>query len=148
MGRWLTEHGQDVRVLHSISGNVTECQPCKISRTAKSRSFRPPTWPHGVWTSRTSCVINYDVPQHSEDHAHRITGPEELERKGKPLPFASQRNCLWFNRSRHHWATHCRIVDDFSYRDSPAEMVPTGAAVSKNETAVSANKFLSFARRR
>ena len=29
--------------------------------------------------------------------------------RGSLLPFASQRNCLWFNRSKNYWATPCRV---------------------------------------
>ena len=63
----------------------------------------------GLDISNVTHVINYDVPQHSEDYVHRIGRTGRARTEGKPLPFASQRNCLWFNRSKNYWATPCRV---------------------------------------
>jgi ATP-dependent RNA helicase RhlE len=134
ISRWLTEHGETVRVLHS---DLKQRDRSKALEEFKGGDVKilcaTDVASRGLDISNVTHVINYDVPQHSEDYVHRIgrTGrartegeaftlckPEELslvdsieKLLGNPLP----RN----------------FVDEFNYRDEPSSLAPASPQVSK-----------------
>jgi len=134
ISQWLTEHGQDVRVLHSDLKQRDRMSALQDFKDGKVKILSATdVASRGLDISNVTHVINYDVPQHSEDYIHRIgrTGrartegeaftlckPEELplvdsveKLLGKPLPR--------------------KFVDDFAYRDSPEDLMPKVAVMSK-----------------
>ena len=150
ISRWLSEHGQDVRVLHSDlkqrdrqaalqdfkDGNV------KILSATDVAS-------RGLDISNVTHVINYDVPQHSEDYVHRIgrTGRARTEGeaftlcKPEELPLVQSIEKLLGSQLPR------KFVDDFAYRDSPVELTETTTVVSKKRNR-GFGKQVSFGSRR
>ena len=94
-------------------------------------------------------VVNYELPNVPEDYVHRIgrTGRARTEGeaftlcKPEELPLVQSIEKLLGNPLPR------KFVDDFSYRDSPSEMVPTGAEVSKKRNR-GFGKQVSFGSRR
>jgi len=150
ISRWLTEHGQDVRVLHSDLKQRDRMSALQDFKDGKVKILSATdVASRGLDISNVTHVINYDVPQHSEDYVHRIgrTGRARTEGeaftlcKPEELPLVQSIEKLLGNPLPR------KFVDDFSYRDSPAEMVPTGAEVSKKRNR-GFGKQVSFGSRR
>jgi ATP-dependent RNA helicase RhlE len=150
ISRWLTEHGQDVRVLHSDLKQRDRMSALQDFKDGKVKILSATdVASRGLDITNVTHVINYDVPQHSEDYVHRIgrTGRARTEGeaftlcKPEELPLVQSIEKLLGNPLPR------KFVDDFSYRDSPAEMVPTGAEVSKKRNR-SFGKQVSFGSRR
>ena len=150
ISRWLTEHGQDVRVLHSDLKQRDRMSALQDFKDGKVKILSATdVASRGLDISNVTHVINYDVPQHSEDYVHRIgrTGRARTEGeaftlcKPEELPLVQSIEKLLGSPLPR------KFVDDFSYRDSPAEMVPTGAEVSKKRNR-GFGKQVSFGSRR
>jgi ATP-dependent RNA helicase RhlE len=150
ISRWLTEHGQDVRVLHSDLKQRDRMSALQDFKDGKVKILSATdVASRGLDISNVTHVINYDVPQHSEDYIHRIgrTGRARTEGeaftlcKPEELPLVTSIEKLLGNSLPR------KFVDDFSYRDSPEEMAPTGAVVSKKRNR-SFGKQVSFGSRR
>ena len=150
ISRWLTEHGQDVRVLHSDLKQRDRMSALQDFKDGKVKILSATdVASRGLDISNVTHVINYDVPQHSEDYVHRIgrTGRARTEGeaftlcKPEELPLVQSIEKLLGNPLPR------KFVDDFSYRDSPSEMVPTGAEVSKKRNR-GFGKQVSFGSRR
>jgi ATP-dependent RNA helicase RhlE len=150
ISRWLTEHGQDVRVLHSDLKQRDRMSALQDFKDGKVKILSATdVASRGLDITNVTHVINYDVPQHSEDYVHRIgrTGRARTEGeaftlcKPEELPLVQSIEKLLGNPLPR------KFVDDFSYRDSPAEMVPTGAEVSKKRNR-GFGKQVSFGSRR
>ena len=150
ISRWLTEHGQDVRVLHSDLKQRDRMSALQDFKDGKVKILSATdVASRGLDISNVTHVINYDVPQHSEDYIHRIgrTGRARSEGeaftlcKPEELPLVTSIEKLLGNSLPR------KFVDDFSYRDSPEEMAPTGAVVSKKRNR-SFGKQVSFGSRR
>ncbi len=150
ISRWLTEHGQDVRVLHSDLKQRDRMSALQDFKDGKVKILSATdVASRGLDISNVTHVINYDVPQHSEDYVHRIgrTGRARTEGeaftlcKPEELPLVQSIEKLLGNPLPR------KFVDDFSYRDSPSEMVSTGAEVSKKRNR-GFGKQVSFGSRR
>lgn len=150
ISRWLTEHGQDVRVLHSDLKQRDRMSALQDFKDGKVKILSATdVASRGLDISNVTHVINYDVPQHSEDYVHRIgrTGRARTEGeaftlcKPEELPLVLSIEKLLGNPLPR------KFLDDFSYRDSPSEMVPTGAEVSKKRNR-GFGKQVSFGSRR
>jgi ATP-dependent RNA helicase RhlE len=87
----------------------------------------------GLDISNVTHVINYDVPQHSEDYVHRIgrTGRARTEGeaftlcKPEEIPLVQSIEKLLGNPLPR------KFIDDFSYRETQESLAPTAAVVSK-----------------
>jgi ATP-dependent RNA helicase RhlE len=150
ISRWLTEHGQDVRVLHSDLKQRDRMSALQDFKDGKVKILSATDLAsRGLDISNVTHVINYDVPQHSEDYIHRIgrTGRARSEGeaftlcKPEELPLVTSIEKLLGNPLPQ------KFVEDFSYRDPPAEMIPTGAEVSKKRNR-GFGKQVSFGSRR
>jgi ATP-dependent RNA helicase RhlE len=151
ISRWLTEHGQDVRVLHSDLKQRDRMSALQDFKDGKVKILSATdVASRGLDISNVTHVINYDVPQHSEDYVHRIgrTGRARTEGeaftlcKPEELPLVQSIEKLLGNPLPR------KFVDDFAYRDSPAEMAPTGAVVSKKRNRGFGNQVSFGSRRR
>ena len=150
ISRWLTEHGQDVRVLHSDLKQRDRMSALQDFKDGKVKILSATdVASRGLDITNVTHVINYDVPQHSEDYVHRIgrTGRARTEGeaftlcKPEELPLVQSIEKLLGNPLPR------KFIEDFSYRDSPAEMAPTGAEVSKKRNR-GFGKQVSFGSRR
>ena len=150
ISRWLTEHGQDVRVLHSDLKQRDRMAALQDFKDGKVKILSATdVASRGLDISNVTHVINYDVPQHSEDYIHRIgrTGRARTEGeaftlcKPEELPLVTSIEKLLGSSLPR------KFVDGFSYRNSPEEMAPTGAEVSKKRNR-GFGKQVSFGSRR
>ncbi|MFL2928832.1 MAG: DEAD/DEAH box helicase [Opitutales bacterium] len=150
ISHWLTEHGQDVRVLHSDLKQRDRMSALQDFKDGKVKILSATdVASRGLDISNVTHVINYDVPQHSEDYIHRIgrTGRARTEGeaftlcKPEELPLVESVEKLLGSPLPR------KFVEDFAYRDSPEELVPTGAVVSKKRNR-GFGKQVSFGSRR
>ncbi|MDG1138347.1 MAG: DEAD/DEAH box helicase [Opitutales bacterium] len=134
ISQWLTEHGRDVRVLHS---DLKQRDRVSALEDFKKGSVKilcaTDVASRGLDISNVTHVINYDIPQHSEDYIHRIgrTGRARTEGeaftlcKPEDLPLVQSIEKLLGNPLER------KFVDDFSYRDDPASLTATAPVISK-----------------
>ncbi len=151
ISRWLEEHGREVSVLHSDMRQSERTKALQDFKTGKVKILSATdVASRGLDISNVTHVINYDVPQHSEDYVHRIgrTGrakaegeaftlfaPDDLPRVdaierllGNPLPREE--------------------LEGFPYRESPSEMLPSSTPVSRKRNRGFGNSGGFGARRR
>ena len=134
ISRWLTEHGQDVRVLHSDLKQRDRISALQDFKDGKVKILSATdVASRGLDISNVTHVINYDVPQHSEDYVHRIgrTGRARTEGeaftlcKPEEIPLVESVEKLLGNPLPR------KFLDDFPYRESQESLAPTGIEVSK-----------------
>lgn len=134
ISRWLTEHGQDVRVLHSDLKQRDRINALQDFKDGKVKILSATdVASRGLDISNVTHVINYDVPQHSEDYVHRIgrTGRARTEGeaftlcKPEEIPLVESVEKLLGNPLPR------KFLDDFPYRESQESLAPTGIEVSK-----------------
>ena len=150
ISRWLSEHGQDVRVLHSDLKQRDRQAALQDFKDGKVKILSATdVASRGLDISNVTHVINYDVPQHSEDYVHRIgrTGRARTEGeaftlcKPEELPLGQSIEKLLGSQLPR------KFVDDFAYRDSPVELTETTTVVSKKRNR-GFGKQVSFGSRR
>jgi ATP-dependent RNA helicase RhlE len=150
ISHWLTEHGQDVRVLHSDLKQRDRMSALQDFKDGKVKILSATdVASRGLDISNVTHVINYDVPQHSEDYIHRIgrTGRARTEGeaftlcKPEELPLVESVEKLLGNPLPR------KFVDEFAYREAPESLVPSGAVVSKKRNR-GFGKQVSFGSRR
>jgi ATP-dependent RNA helicase RhlE len=150
ISQWLTEHGQDVRVLHADLKQRDRMSALQDFKDGKVKILSATdVASRGLDISNVTHVINYDVPQHSEDYVHRIgrTGRAKTEGeaftlcKPEELPMVESIEKLLGNPLPR------KFVDDFAYRDAPETLVPQGAVLSKKRNR-GFGKQVSFGSRR
>ena len=150
ISHWLTEHGQDVRVLHSDLKQRDRMSALQDFKDGKVKILSATdVASRGLDISNVTHVINYDVPQHAEDYIHRIgrTGRARTEGeaftlcKPEELPLVESVEKLLGNPLPR------KFVDDFAYREAPESLVPAGAVVSKKRNR-SFGKQVSFGSRK
>ncbi len=134
ISRWLIEHGQDVRVLHSDLKQRDRIGALQDFKDGKVKILSATdVASRGLDISNVTHVINYDVPQHSEDYVHRIgrTGRARTEGeaftlcKPEEIPLVESIEKLLGNSLPR------KFLDDFSYRENQESLVPSIASVSK-----------------
>jgi ATP-dependent RNA helicase RhlE len=134
ISRWLTEHGQDVRVLHSDLKQRDRISALQDFKDGKVKILSATdVASRGLDISNVTHVINYDVPQHSEDYVHRIgrTGRARTEGeaftlcKPEEIPLVESVEKLLGNPLPR------KFLDDFPYRESQESLAPSGIEVSK-----------------
>ena len=134
ISRWLIEHGQDVRVLHSDLKQRDRIGALQDFKDGKVKILSATdVASRGLDISNVTHVINYDVPQHSEDYVHRIgrTGRARTEGeaftlcKPEEIPLVESIEKLLGNSLPR------KFLDDFSYRENQESLVPAVASVSK-----------------
>ena len=150
ISHWLTEHGQDVRVLHSDLKQRDRMSALQDFKDGKVKILSATdVASRGLDISNVTHVINYDVPQHSEDYIHRIgrTGRARTEGeaftlcKPEELPLVESVEKLLGNPLPR------KFVDEFAYREAPESLVPSGAVISKKRNR-GFGKQVSFGSRR
>ena len=150
ISHWLTEHGNNVRVLHSDLKQKDRMQALEEFKKGDVKILcATDVASRGLDISNVTHVINYDVPQHSEDYIHRIgrTGRARTEGEAftlcKPdeLPLVeSIEKLLGSSLDR-------KIVEDFSYREEPSGLTAKPPVVSRKRTR-GFGKQVSFGYRR
>ena len=134
ISHWLSEHGQNVRVLHSDLKQKDRMAALADFKNGKVKILSATdVASRGLDISNVTHVINYDVPQHAEDYVHRIgrTGRAKTEGeaftlcKPEEIPLVESVEKLLGNPLPR------KFLDDFSYREKQENLAPIGAVVSK-----------------
>ena len=150
ISQWLTEHGRNVRVLHSDLKQRDRVSALEDFKNGYVKILcATDVASRGLDISNVTHVINYDVPQHSEDYIHRIgrTGRARTEGeaftlcKPEELPLVESIEKLLGN------SLDRKIIDDFAYRDEPATLTATAPDISRKRNR-GFGKKLSFGSRR
>ncbi len=150
ISHWLMEHGQEVRVLHSDLKQRDRQQALQDFKDGKVKILSATdVASRGLDISNVTHVINYDVPQHSEDYIHRIgrTGRARTEGEAftlcKPddIPLVESIEKLLGNPLPR------KFLDDFAYRDEPETLTPNVPVVSRKRNR-GFGKQISFGSRR
>ena len=150
ISQWLTEHGRNVRVLHSDLKQRDRVSALEDFKKGDVKILcATDVASRGLDISNVTHVINYDVPQHSEDYIHRIgrTGRARTEGeaftlcKPEELPLVESIEKLLGN------SLDRKIIDDFAYRDEPATLTATAPDISRKRNR-GFGKKLSFGSRR
>ena len=150
ISHWLTEHGQDVRVLHADLKQRDRMSALQDFKDGKVKILSATdVASRGLDISNVTHVINYDVPQHSEDYIHRIgrTGRARTEGeaftlcKPEELPLIESIEKLLGN------SLDRKFIDDFAYRDEPATLTASAPDISRKRNR-GFGKKLSFGSRR
>ncbi len=134
ISHWLTEHGQDVRVLHADLKQRDRQQALQDFKDGKVKILSATdVASRGLDISNVTHVINYDVPQHSEDYIHRIgrTGRARTEGeaftlcKPEEIPLVESIEKLLGNPLPR------KFLDEFSYRDEPSTLTSSTPIISR-----------------
>jgi len=150
ISHWLTEHGQDVRVLHADLKQRDRMSALQDFKDGKVKILSATdVASRGLDISNVTHVINYDVPQHSEDYIHRIgrTGRARTEGeaftlcKPEELPLVESIEKLLGN------SLDRKFIDNFAYRDEPATLTASAPDISRKRNR-GFGKKLSFGSRR
>ncbi len=150
ISQWLTEHGRNVRVLHSDLKQRDRVSALEDFKKGDVKILcATDVASRGLDISNVTHVINYDVPQHSEDYIHRIgrTGRARTEGeaftlcKPEELPLVESIEKLLGN------SLDRKIIDDFAYRDEPETLTATAPDISRKRNR-GFGKKLSFGSRR
>lgn len=150
ISHWLTEHGRNVRVLHSDLKQRDRVSALEDFKKGNVKILcATDVASRGLDISNVTHVINYDVPQHSEDYIHRIgrTGRARTEGeaftlcKPEELPLVESIEKLLGN------SLDRKFIDDFAYRDEPATLTATAPDISRKRNR-GFGKKLSFGSRR
>ena len=150
ISHWLTEHGRNVRVLHSDLKQRDRVSALEDFKKGNVKILcATDVASRGLDISNVTHVINYDVPQHSEDYIHRIgrTGRARTEGeaftlcKPEELPLVESIEKLLGN------SLDRKFIDDFAYRDEPATLTASAPDISRKRNR-GFGKKLSFGSRR
>ena len=148
--KWLGTQNIGADAIHGNKSQAARTNTLKQFKLGKVRALvATDIAARGIDINALPYVINYELPYLPEDYIHRIgrTGRARTEGeaftlcKPEELPLVTSIEKLLGNSLPR------KFVDDFSYRDSPEEMAPTGAVVSKKRNR-SFGKQVSFGSRR
>ena len=150
ISRWLTEHGQTVRVLHS---DLKQRDRSKALEEFKGGEVKilcaTDVASRGLDISNVTHVINYDVPQHSEDYVHRIGRTGRARTEGEAFTLCKPEELSMVDSIEKLLGNPLprKFVEEFNYRDEPSSLAPASPQVSKKRNR-GFGKQVSFGGRR
>ena len=150
ISRWLTEHGETVRVLHS---DLKQRDRSKALDEFKNGEVKilcaTDVASRGLDISNVTHVINYDVPQHSEDYVHRIGRTGRARSEGEAFTLCKPEELSLVDSIEKLLGNPLprKFLDEFTYRDDPSSLAPASPAVSKKRNR-GFGKQVSFGGRR
>ncbi len=150
ISRWLTEHGQTVRVLHS---DLKQRDRSKALEEFKGGDVKilcaTDVASRGLDISNVTHVINYDVPQHSEDYVHRIGRTGRARTEGEAFTLCKPEELSMVDSIEKLLGNPLprKFVEEFNYRDEPSSLAPASPQVSKKRNR-GFGKQVSFGSRR
>ena len=150
ISRWLTEHGETVRVLHS---DLKQRDRSKALDEFKNGEVKilcaTDVASRGLDISNVTHVINYDVPQHSEDYVHRIGRTGRARSEGEAFTLCKPEELSLVDSIEKLLGNPLprKFLDEFTYRDDPSALAPASPAVSKKRNR-GFGKQVSFGGRR
>ena len=103
----------------------------------------------GIDVPEVDLVINYDVPQHSEDYVHRIGRTGRARTEGEAFTLCKPEELSMVDSIEKLLGNPLprKFVDDFGYREERSSLAPTAPQVSKKRNR-GFGKQVSFGGRR
>ena len=150
ISRWLTEHGESVRVLHSDLKQRDRSKALEEFKNGKVKILcATDVASRGLDISNVTHVINYDVPQHSEDYVHRIGRTGRAKTEGEAFTLCKPEELSLVDSIEKLLGNPLprKFLDSFKYRDEPSSLAPTAPQVSKKRNR-GFGKQVSFGGRR
>ena len=150
ISQWLTEHGQTVCVLHS---DLKQRDRTKALEDFKAGNVKilcaTDVASRGLDISNVTHVINYDVPQHSEDYVHRIGRTGRARTEGEAFTLCKPEDISMVDSIEKLLGNPLarKFVDDFPYRNEPESLAPSAPEVSRKRNR-GFGKQLTFGGRR
>jgi len=151
ISHWLTEHGQDVRVLHSDLKQRDRMGALEDFKQGKVKILcATDVASRGLDISNVTHVINYDVPQHSEDYVHRIGRTGRARTEGEAFTLCKPEELSLVDSIEKLLGNPLprKILEDFPYRNEPDTLVPSAPAVSRKRNRGFGNQASFGGRRR
>jgi len=104
----------------------------------------------GLDISNVTHVINYDVPQHSEDYVHRIGRTGRARTEGEAFTLCKPEELSLVDSIEKLLGNPLprKILEDFPYRNEPDTLVPSAPAVSRKRNRGFGNQASFGGRRR
>ncbi len=134
ISHWLTEHGHTVRVLHSDLKQRDRTNALEEFKQGKVKILcATDVASRGLDISNVTHVINYDVPQHSEDYVHRIGRTGRARTEGEAFTLCKPEELSLVDSIEKLLGNPLprKIVDSFPYRNEPASLAPSAPVVSR-----------------
>ena len=150
ISRWLTEHGESVRVLHSDLKQRDRSKALEEFKDGKVKILcATDVASRGLDISNVTHVINYDVPQHSEDYVHRIGRTGRAKTEGEAFTLCKPEELSLVDSIEKLLGNPLprKFLDSFNYREEPSSLAPTTPQVSKKRNR-GFGKQVSFGGRR
>ena len=133
ISHWLTEHGQAVRVLHSDLKQRDRMSALQEFKDGKVKILcATDVASRGLDISNVTHVINYDVPQHSEDYVHRIGRTGRARTEGEAFTLCKPEELSLVDSIEKLLGNPLprKVVNGFAYRNEPESLVTTTPVVS------------------
>ena len=134
ISQWLTEHGQTVRVLHSDLKQRDRMKALEEFKSGKVKILcATDVASRGLDISNVTHVINYDVPQHSEDYVHRIGRTGRARTEGEAFTLCKPEELSLVDSIEKLLGNPLprKIVENFPYRNEPTTLAPSAPVVSR-----------------
>ena len=134
ISRWLTEHGETVRVLHSDLKQRDRSKALEEFKLGKVKILcATDVASRGLDISNVTHVINYDVPQHSEDYIHRIGRTGRARSEGEAFTLCKPEEIPLVDSIQKllNSSLPRNFLEDFPYRDEIQNLTIASPAVSK-----------------
>lgn len=122
IGEWLTAHDFAVSTLHSDRSQREREKALKDFKEGTTKILvATDIASRGLDISNVGYVINYNVPEHSEDYVHRIGRTGRANREGKAITLYSSDETEFLKRIEAFINTKIerRKLDGFAYRTEP-----------------------------
>ena len=138
ISHWLTEHEQDVRVLHSdLKQKADRMGALEDFKQGKVKILcATDVASRGLDISNVTHVINYDVPQHSEDYVHRIGRTGRARTEGEAFTLCKPEELSLVDSIEKLLGNPLprKVVEGFAYRNEPESLAQLPRQCPANET--------------
>ncbi len=122
VGEWIVGHGYSVSVLHSDRTQKDRNKALSDFKNGKTNILvATDIASRGLDISNVAYVINYNVPEHSEDYVHRIGRTGRANREGKAITLFSPEETEFLRRIETLIGSRIerRKLEGFAYRNDP-----------------------------
>lgn len=122
IGEWLIAHDYAVSILHSDRTQRERDKALKDFKDGKTKILvATDIASRGLDISNVGYVINYNVPEHSEDYVHRIGRTGRANREGKAITLYSSDETEFLKRIEAFIGDKIerRRLEGFAYRTEP-----------------------------
>ena len=122
IGEWLIAHDYAVSILHSDRTQRERDKALKDFKEGRTKILvATDIASRGLDISNVGYVINYNVPEHSEDYVHRIGRTGRANREGKAITLYSSDETEFLKRIEAFIGARIerRRLEGFAYRTEP-----------------------------